>query len=56
MSKYEIKKTQEEIDEQINKASVGIEEGTSYPAMSYEEGIVCFWQWLTGISTEKPFE
>ena len=34
----------------------GIEDGTQYPGMSYEDGIQQFWLWLTGETEEKPFE
>ena len=56
MNRYSIARTDAEIDEQLNKAADGIEDGTQYPVMSYEDGIQQFWLWLTGETEEKPFE
>jgi hypothetical protein len=42
-----IKRTTAEIDEQLDKAYDGINTGSKYPGMSYEEGITEFWHWLT---------
>ena len=56
MNRYSIARTDDEIDEQLNKAADGIEDGTQYPGMSYEDGIQQFWLWLTGETEEKPFE
>lgn len=53
---YEIKRTDAEIDEQLNKAADGINDGSQYPSMSYEDGIQQFWLWVTGEINEKPFE
>lgn len=53
---YEIKRTDAEIDEQLNKAADGINDGSQYPSMSYEDGIQAFADWLFGNSNEKPFE
>ena len=56
MGKYYIKRPDEEIHLQLDQASKGVNEGTLYPGMSYEEGIICFWEWLIGEIEEKPFE
>lgn len=48
---YEIKRTDAEIDEQLNKAADGINDGSQYPGMSYEDGIQQFWLWVTGEPT-----
>ena len=53
---YEIKRTDAEINEQLNKAADGINDGSQYPGMSYEDGIQAFADWLFGDSNEKPFE
>lgn len=53
---YEIKRTDAEINEQLNKAADGINDGSQYPGMSYEDGILQFWLWVTGETNEKPFE
>lgn len=52
---YEIKRTDAEIDEQLNIAANGINDGSQYPGMSYEDGIQQFWLWVTGETNEKPF-
>lgn len=38
---YEIKRTDAEIDEQLNKAADGINDGSQYPGMSYETPGFC---------------
>lgn len=53
---YEIKRTDAEINEQLNKAADGINDGSQYPGMSYEDGIQAFADWLFGDSNKKPFE
>lgn len=53
---YEIKRTDAEIDEQLNKAADGINDGSKYPGMSYEDGIQQFWLWVTGVTNDPPFE
>ena len=50
----EITKTQTEIDEQLNLAQEGIDEGSKYPGMSYEEGIQAMWDWLIGQIDDAP--
>lgn len=51
---YEIKRTDAEIDEQLNKAADGINDGSQYPGMSYEDGIQQFWLWVTGETNDPP--
>ena len=53
---YEIKRTDAEIAEQLNKAADGINDDSQYPGMSYEDGIQAFADWLFGEKNEKPFE
>lgn len=53
---YQIVRTDAEINEQLNIAADGINEGSKYPGMSYEDGIQQFWLWVTGETDEKPFE
>jgi hypothetical protein len=53
---YQIVRTDAEINEQLNIAADGINEGSKYPGMSYEDGIQQFWLWVTGETNEKPFE
>lgn len=42
---YQIVRTDAEINEQLNIAADGINEGSKYPGMSYEDGIQQFWLW-----------
>lgn len=53
---YTITRTQDEIDKQLNLANEGIDEGTKYPGMSYEEGIQAMYDWLTGFIDNAPME
>jgi len=53
---YRIARTQKEIDDQLQIAETAITEGSHYPGMSYEEGIIYFFQWLVGEIEDKPFE
>lgn len=50
------RQTDAEIDEQLNKAADGINDGSQYPGKSYEDGIQAFALWLFGDTDEKPFE
>lgn len=56
MSDFVIKRKDAEIYEQLNKVADGINDGSQYPGMSYEEGIQAFTDWLFGYTDEKPFE
>lgn len=56
MSRRTIVRTDAEIDEQLNIAADGINDGSLYPGMSYEEGIQAFADWLFGNTNDKPFE
>jgi len=40
--------TQDEIDEILNWCAEGLDEGSHYPGMSYEEGVQDAIQWLQG--------
>lgn len=53
---YTIKRTQEEIDNVLNLADEGFDDGTRYPGMSYEDGIKAFAEWLFGDTDDNPFE
>lgn len=46
-------RTEEEIDEVMNFAAQGEDEGTQYPSASYEEGIRAMYEWLIG-DTDCP--
>ena len=52
----ELKRTEAEINEQLDRATHGVEEGTQYLGMSYEEGVRETIQWLLGYTNDKPME
>lgn len=45
---------QNEIDEVMNWASEGVDAGSKYPGMSYEEGIRDAIDWITGLTDDRP--
>ena len=49
-------RSQEEIDAQLNKATDGIDEGSKWPGMSYEQGVQAALLWVTGGWNDKPME
>ena len=51
-----IKRTKAEIDKVLDWVHEGINEGTHYSGLSYEEGINAFWMWLVGDTEENPTE
>jgi hypothetical protein len=53
---YSIKRSDEEINEVLNKTADGIDGGSKYPGMSFEEGIQQFADWLFNEGTDHPFE
>lgn len=52
----EIVRTETEIDRVLNWAAEGVEQGTRYSGMSYEQGILDICDWLTGHSGVAPDE
>lgn len=51
---YHIVRSTTEIDDLMNWAAEGIDAGSHYPGMSFEEGIQQAVDWLTGQSDENP--
>jgi len=53
-----MKRTQREIDEQVGRAVDSIEQfnGSRYPGMGYEEGVLAAIDWLTGECDSEPME
>ncbi len=49
-------KSQPEIDEQVNKAYEGLENGSKWPGMSYEQGVQAALDWVTGQIDEAPMD
>ncbi len=53
---YKIKRSEEEINEVLNQAALGIDSGSKFPGMSFEEGVQQFADWLFGQVEDSPFE
>jgi len=51
-----ITRTEDQIDEQLNACADGVDIGSQYPGMSYEEGVQAALLWVTGQSDDPPFE
>ena len=49
-------RSQEEVDEQVNLAAVGMDSGSRWPGMSYEQGVHAALSWIMGWSEDKPME
>lgn len=49
-------RTEEEINEQIDLAMEGREDGTNFAGMSYEDGVITALEWLNGDCDEKPMD
>lgn len=53
----EIVRSQEEIDDVLNKVSDQLDEGGSkFPGMSYEDGLRSMQAWLVGDSDDHPMD
>jgi hypothetical protein len=51
-----VKRTQKEIDDVLNKAADGIDKGSRWGGMSYEQGVDAALRWITGETDENPME
>jgi hypothetical protein len=51
-----MKRTDDEIYEQIDKAQKGMNIGSKWPGMSYEEGVRAALDWVLGDAEEAPME
>ncbi|MFC4678690.1 hypothetical protein [Desulfovibrio legallii] len=49
-----IVRTQQEIDRVLNWAAEGIDNGTKFAGMTYEQGITDMHMWLTGETNVAP--
>jgi hypothetical protein len=49
-------RTRDEINDLMDKAAEGINEGSRFPGMSYEEGIRAAIEWLTEENDEHPLD
>jgi hypothetical protein len=53
---YTIGQSDADIDEVMNKAAEGMDNGTRWPGMTYEQGVHQAINWVTGQSDENPME
>jgi hypothetical protein len=53
-SVMQIKINKIEIDEQIREASDSIDDGSNFPGMTYEEGVIAALDWVLGNREESP--
>ena len=51
---YTVVRTEEEINRIMDWAYDGVENGSKYSGMSYEEGIVTILDWLAGLTDDDP--
>lgn len=49
-----IVRTEDEINQILNWACEGKDDGSHYPGMSYEDGLVAMYDWLIGQIDERP--
>ena len=56
MSNYVIVRDVGEVEKLIQRALFAESEGSVYPGMSYEQGIVAAIDWLTDEQQEYPFD
>ncbi len=53
---YDIKRTDEKISEQMNRAADAVDQGTKVPGMTYEQGVDAAFHWLFGDWDDQPIE
>ena len=51
-----MKPTEDQVNEQLNRAADGIDHGTHWPGMSYEQGVDAALRWAMGWTDEVPME
>lgn len=51
---YTIKRSDDEINDVMNRAAEGMEGGGRWPGMSFEEGVHQALNWVTGGTDENP--
>lgn len=49
-------RTRQEIDDQLNKAADGMDKGSKWPGMSYEQGVDHALRWVTGDEEIGPMD
>lgn len=50
-----IVRVEKQIEEQIQKAE-DTQHSSKYPGMSYEQGVIAMYEWLTGETDDLPLE
>lgn len=53
---YDTVRSDDEINAVLNKAADGIDGGSAYPRMMYEEGVQAAIDWITGANDDHPFD
>lgn len=53
---YQLARGDDEINKVLDNANEGMEKGSKYPGMSYEEGVEAVCMWLFGINNDHPFD
>ena len=53
---YTIQRTDQQINDLLNKAINAFDNGTNYPGMSYEQGILDAINWLIGQTNDNPLD
>lgn len=53
---YINKREDAEINRVLDKAMQAFDEGTNYPGMSYEQGIMDAIQWIVGETDDEPLK
>lgn len=51
---YAVKRSDDEIDQQMNAAAAGIDRGSKLSGMSYEEGVHEALNWVLGFFSDAP--
>ena len=51
-----VKRTQNEIDAQVNTAAHFMDRGTKYGGMSYDEGVRQALDWIQGHDDDPPYD
>ena len=53
---FEVERQSKEIYDLMNWAKEGVDQGTRYPGMSYEQAILDVLMWLDGSSDHNPMD
>ena len=56
VERFEVERQSKEIYDLMNWAQEGVDQGTRYPGMSYEQGILDALMWLDGSSDHNPMD